>query len=290
MNTVNPGSFDFGLASFSIKCYIMKPMQHYTLITGGSEGIGYELAKIFAREGHDLILVARDEAQLSKVKHELSSGGVEVITMAVDLFDPQAAKSLYDTVKERGVMVDILVNNAGQGVYGLFEETELERELDIIQLNISSLVVLTKYFLKDMLSRGEGKILNLSSIASKSPGPWQSVYHGTKSFVQSFTEALRAEVKDKGITVTALLPGATDTDFFNKADMLDSKIVQDKDQLADPAKVAKDGFDALMSGDDKVISGLKNKAMVAMSNMLTDSAAAKMMEKQQEPSQQNQNK
>src|SRR3954471_4995299 len=129
------------------------------------------------------------------------------------------------------------------------------RELAIIQLNISSLVVLTKQFLQDMLARGEGKILNLSSIASKMPGPWQSVYHGTKAFVQSFTEAIRSEVKDKGITVTALLPGTTDTDFFNKAHMLASKAVQDEDKLADPAVVAKDGYEALMAGKDMVISG-----------------------------------
>lgn len=131
----------------------------------------------------------------------------------------------------------------------------------IIQLNISSLVVLTHLYLNDMLARGEGKVLNVSSIASKVPSPWQAVYHGTKAFVQSFTEAVLSEVKDrnKNITITALLPGATDTDFFNKADMNDSKVVQDKSKLADPAQVAKDGYEALMAGKDMVVSGLKNK-------------------------------
>lgn len=261
----------------------MKPVKTYTLITGGSEGIGFELARQFAEHGHDLILVARDEQQLYAAKNELEKAGAEVHIISSDLFEAEAAFALYEEIKQKNLSVDILVNNAGQGVYGLFEDTDIRRELAIIQLNIASLTVLTKLFLKDMLERGEGKILNVSSIASKAPGPWQSVYHGTKAFVQSFSEAVRSEVKDKGITITTLLPGATDTDFFNKADMNESKIVEDEDKLADPADVAKDGYDALMSGDDKVISGFKNKAMVAMSNMMTDSKAADMMKKQQEP-------
>ena len=146
-----------------------------------------------------------------------------------------------------------------------------------------SLVTLTKFFVKDMVKRGSGKILNTSSIASKSPGPWQSVYHGTKAFVQSFTEALRYEVKDKGVVVTALLPGATDTDFFNKADMLDSKIMEDPDSLADPADVAKDGYEALMAGKDMVVSGFKNKIQVMMNNITPDDMAAANLGKKQEP-------
>ena len=261
----------------------MKPIKNFTLITGGTEGIGYELAKQFAEHGHNLIIVARDETQLASAKTNLQGHDIEVETIAKDLFEAEAPFELYEEVRNKNLTVDILVNNAGQGVYGLFEETDIRRELAIVQLNIASLTVLTKLFLQDMLERGEGKILNVSSIASKTPGPWQSVYHGTKAFVQSFSEAVRSEVKDKGIVVTTLLPGATDTDFFNKADMQDSKVVQDKEKLADPAAVAKDGYEALMSGDDKVISGFKNKATVAMSNMMTDSAAADMMKKQQEP-------
>lgn len=246
-------------------------------------GIGYELAKVFAEEGHNLILVARHEQDLANAKSTLESAGIDVITIVKDLFEPDAAFELYDEIKQRGLLVDNLVNNAGQGEYGLFAETDIRRELAIVQLNIASLIVLTKHFLQEMIDRGEGKILNLSSIASKTPGPWQAVYHGTKAFVQSFTEALRSEVKDHHITVTALLPGATDTDFFNKAGMESSKVVQDKDKLADPAKVARDGYDALMKGDDKVISGFKNKMMVAGSNMMPDNVAADMMKKQQEP-------
>jgi uncharacterized protein len=261
----------------------MKLTSNYTLITGGTVGIGYELAKVFAEEKHNLIIVARDEGELANIKKELSAKGVDVITIAKDLFNPEAPFELYEEIGRKDITVDILVNNAGQGEYGLFADTDIRRELSIVQLNIGSLIVLTKLFLQDMLDRGEGKILNVSSIASKTPGPWQSVYHGTKAFVQSFTEALRSEVKDQNITVTALLPGATDTDFFNKAGMQDSKAVQDKDKLADPAVVAKDGFHALMNGDDMVVSGFMNKVNVAMSNIMPDNKAADMMKKKQEP-------
>jgi short-subunit dehydrogenase len=262
----------------------------YTLITGGTEGIGFELARIFAEHGHNLILVARDKAELSVAAHRLSGTNVEIITISKDLFEPNAAFELYEEIKIRNATVNILVNNAGQGEYGLFAETDIYRELSIVQLNISSVLILTKLFLKDMLQSGEGKILNLSSIASKTPGPWQSVYHGTKAFVQSFTEALRSEVKEHGITITALLPGATDTDFFHKAKMGHSKAVQDKDKLADPAKVAQDGYEALMRGDDKVISGFKNKVNVAMTNLMPDSTAADTMKKKQAPVTENKNK
>jgi len=144
-------------------------------------------------------------------------------------------------------------------------------------------VILTKHFLQEMVERNDGKILNLASIASKLPGPRQSVYHATKAFILSFSKALRSELSETNITVTALLPGVTDTDFFRKAEMLDSKAVQDKEAMADPADVAKDGYDALMVGDDKVISGFKNKVQVAASNLMPDSTVADALKKQQEP-------
>ncbi len=260
----------------------MKTNKTFTLITGGTMGIGLELAKIFAENGHHLVIVARDTKELADTKKMIEGSGVDVITIAKDLFKPESAFELYEETKKQNLVVDILVNNAGQGQYGEFAETDINRELAIIQLNISSLVVLTKYFLQEMLERGEGKILNTSSIASKMPGPWQSVYHATKAFVQSFTEAVRAEVKDKGIVVTTLLPGATDTGFFNKADMNDSKIVAEG-KLADPADVAKDGYEALMKGEDMVVSGFKNKMSVAMGAITPDEKLAKKMYKQQAP-------
>jgi short-subunit dehydrogenase len=255
----------------------------YVLITGATSGIGYELAKLFAKDEYNQIIVARSENELQATAAELKEYGIKVIPIAKDLFKPNAARELYEEIKTQGIKVDILVNNAGHGHYGEFVYTALEMELDLIQLNIISLVTLTKLFLKDMVERGDGKILNTSSIASKSPGPWQSVYHATKAFVQSFTEAVRVEVKDQGVSITALLPGATDTDFFNKANMLDSKIVQDKSKLADPADVAKDGYEALMTGKDMVISGLKNKIDVAVSNLTPDEKSAERTGKQQEP-------
>jgi uncharacterized protein len=261
----------------------METNKTYTLITGGTSGIGYELAKIFANNGHNLILVSRDEADLTITRNELLQLGVDVLIISKDLFDRQSSFDLYNEICEKGYDVEILVNNAGQGQYGEFSETNIYRELSIIQLNISSLVVLTKLFLQDMLKKGRGRILNLSSIASKAPGPLNSVYHGTKAFVQSFTQAIASEVKDKGITVTALLPGATDTDFFNKADMQQSKVAKEG-ELSDAKKVAQDGYDALMSGSNMVVSGFKNKVKVALSNILSDKAVAKKTRKEQSPS------
>lgn len=260
----------------------MERLKQYVLITGGTSGIGFELARLFAQNGYNLVIVARDEVELQQAKESLSAYGVDVQTISKDLFENDQAFEVYEEVKARNISIDILVNNAGQGQYGEFKDTDIWRELSIIQLNISALVILTKQFLFEMLERGSGKILNTSSIASKAPGPYQSVYHGTKAFVQSFTEALRNEVKDRGVVVTALLPGATDTDFFNKADMLDSKIVQEG-KLDDPVKVAKDGYEALMKGDDMVVSGIKNKMNVVMSNVLPDSVVADNMASKQEP-------
>jgi len=260
----------------------MADLTKYALITGATSGIGYELAKLFAKDQYNLVLVARDETQLNLKADEFRAMGVDVKVLSKDLFNRAETLSIYQEVKSTGIEVEVLVNDAGQGIYGEFKDTELERELDIIELNVSAVVILTKAFLKDMLSRNSGMILNLASIASKAPGPWQSVYHGTKAFVLSFTEAIREELKETGITITALLPGATATDFFNKAGMNRSKIVQEE-ELDDPAKVAKDGYEALLAGRDKVISGLKNKIKVGMTNMTSDSAAAHMMAEQQKP-------
>lgn len=221
----------------------MSGSKNYALITGATEGIGYELAKLFAGDGYNLVIVARHADELERKAAEFRQLGVEVIPIAKDLFKREEAFALCKEVEGKNIQVDVLVNNAGQGVYGLFKETEIERELNIVDLNIASTIILTKHFVKEMLAHNKGKILNLASIASKTPGPWQSVYHGTKAFIYSFSEAIRYELKDSNITVTALLPGATDTDFFNKADMQESTIVQET-SLADPADVAKDGYEA----------------------------------------------
>lgn len=261
----------------------MNKHREYALITGGTSGIGYELAKLVAADGYKLIIVARDESELLNVSFAIRNAyGVEVLIISKDLFNPENAFALYSEIAARNIEIEILINDAGQGHYGEFVETDIRRELDIINLNVSSLVVLTKLFLQDMVYRGSGKIMNLSSIASKTPGPWQAVYHGTKAFVQSFTEAVRSEVKDSGVTVTALLPGATATDFFRKANMKGAKNIQEG-KLDDAADVAKDGYRALMSGEDMVVSGFRNKVQVAMNAITPDAKLADKTKERQAP-------
>ncbi len=256
----------------------------YALVTGATAGIGYELAKLFAQDGYNIIAVARTQTDLEKVATEFQNHyGIEVVTIAKDLFGEKAATELYNEVKERGLKVEVLVNDAGQGVYGLFDETDIEDQVKIIHLNIVSLTRLTYHFLKDMKSRNSGKILQLASVVSELPSPYQAVYAATKAYVLSFTEALISELKESAVTVTALQPGATDTDFFNKAGAQESKIVQDKSKLARAATVAKDGYAALMKGDDKVVSGFANKVQVAMANVLPDTMVADQLKKQTGP-------
>lgn len=256
--------------------------EKYALITGATSGIGYELARIFAENNYNLVIVARTEVQLERTAAELSEEfGVFVLPIAKDLFQPESPFEIYEEVVARGFIIDVLVNDAAQGLYGKFTDTDILKELRMLQLNIGAYLVLTKLFLREMVDRGEGKILNVASVASKLPGPYQSVYHGTKAFIHSFTEAIRAECEGTGVTITSLLPGVTNTDFFHKAQMEDSKIL-DQD-LSDPAEVARDGFKALMDGDDMVISGMKYKAQIAASNLTPDHLIAKAMLKQQAP-------
>ena len=245
----------------------MATKQH-VLITGATGGIGYELAKVFAENGYDLLIVAKDENALQKTAEELRQlFHVKVETISKDLFKRNSAFELYDELRSRNIPIDVLVNDSGWGQYGEFTESDIPREIDIIQLNIISFtVVLTMQFLKDMVASGKGKILNVASIGDKLPGPLQSACYRTRTFVHSFTQAIREEVKVKGVVVTSLLPGATDKDFFNKAGIQQSKIVQE-DKLDDPSKVARDGYNALMSEDDLIISKLKNKMQVPMSRV-----------------------
>lgn len=261
----------------------MENNQKYALITGATSGIGYELAKLFVNDQYNLIIVARDMTELQTRAREFSEQGVDVVAIPCDLSKIDEAKRLCSDIQQRNLPVHILVNDAGQGLYGLFQDNELDRELDVVNLNICATLILTKCFLRQMLSRNEGKILNLASIASRTPGPWQSVYHGTKAFILSFSEAIRIELKDTNISVTALMPGPTNTEFFNKAEMQDSKVVQDKSSLSDPAQVAKDGYNALMTGKDHVISGFKNKLMMLAADITPDETLAGSIAKMQEP-------
>jgi short-subunit dehydrogenase len=257
--------------------------QQTALITGATSGIGRELANCFAQDKYNLVIVARDQQELDQTAAELQQQyGIEVTTIAKDLFQRDAPFEVYNEIKGKGLQIDALVNDAGQGQYGQFTTTDINRELDIIQLNIGAYVIFTKLYLQEMVARNEGKILQVSSIGGELPGPLQAVYHGTKAFVTSFTEAVREEVKDTNVKITALLPGVTDTDFFAKADMERSKLVAEGSK-ADPAQVAKDGYEALLAGKDKVVSGFMNKVQVAMSNVIPDSLVAANLHKQGAP-------
>lgn len=255
----------------------------YALVTGGTSGIGYELAKLCAKDGYNLILVARSNERLQEVSDEFRQFGVEVLSLDKNLFELYAAKDIYVEIKARGIQVDILINNAAQGQLGKFHEIPLERHVDLLQLNIVALVELTKLFLDEMITRNEGKILNLASVVSKTPAPEFSIYAASKAFVLSFSEALAKELEETNVTITALLPGRTDTDFFFKADMENSKEYQEH-HLASPEKVARDGYDALMSGESRVISGTQNKLLVGMMNTMPDSTNAANMQKNMQPS------
>jgi len=249
------------------------------LITGASSGIGYELAKLFSKDNYHLVLVSRDKMTLEKVAGELRGlGALSVISIACDLSIAGNAADLYEQTKQKGLDVDILVNDAGVGEFGFFAETDLEKELAIIQLNIASLVVLTKLFLRDMLLKNEGRILQLASVASYQPTPKLAVYAATKSFVLSFTDSLADELKESKVTITALIPGATDTDFFRKAGMERAKAAQDP---VDPAKVAMIGYEALMKGEHHAY-GPGVKPIVLISSLLSNEKVAAMAHKQME--------
>ncbi len=254
------------------------------LITGATSGFGYEFSKLFAADGYNLVLVARSLDRLKEVSEQWAKEyGIQLWYLAEDLFDPQAPKRIYQQVKEWGLTIDVLVNDAGQGEYGKFVEYEIDRDIDLIQLNITSLVSLTKFFLHDMIARNEGRILQVASLLSKYPTPMMAVYAGTKAFVLSFTEALINELKGTNVTLTALLPGAADTDFFHKAGAEQTVVYRETD-LSNPEEVAKDGYEALMKGESKIVSGAKNKIQAAMSAVMPDEALASTMRKQMDPS------
>lgn len=256
----------------------------YAVITGASSGIGYELAKLFAQDSYNLILVARSEERLQQVTDQLKQQfAIEVTPIAKDLFKPGAAEEVYAQVKGMNIPVDVLVNDAGQGEWGPFIETPLERDIDIIRLNIISLITLTKLFLQDMVLRNEGKILQLGSEAGTTPMPLLSVYAATKAFVISFSAALTEELRDKNINITVLLPGATDTDFFHKAHQ-DQTVMYKEKELASPEEVARDGYEALMKGESKVISGARTKMHVMMNDLLGSRMSAVNSRKLNEPS------
>ncbi len=231
------------------------------LITGASSGFGIEFAKLFAKDGYNLILVARSEQTLLKQAAEYKKTyGVEARVIAKDLSQPNAAQDIFEELNSDGVRVEALVNNAGFATYGHFADLKISGELEMMQVNMIALTHLTRLFLPGMVARKSGKILNIASTAAFQPGPLMAVYYATKAFVLSFSEAIGNELKDSGVTVTALCPGPTETGFQQRAAMEESKLVSGK-KIMDAATVAKIGYEALLKGKPVVIPGFRNNIM-----------------------------
>ena len=252
------------------------------LVTGASTGIGLELARQFAEHGFDLVVCA-EEAAIGGAAESLRADGAHVTAVQSDLAAHHGVEQLYAAVRETGRPLAAAALNAGVGVNGAFAtDTDLHDELRLIDLNVRSTVHLAKHVVRDMVARGEGRILFTSSIAATMPGPFQAVYNASKAFVQSFALALREELKDSGVTVTSLMPGVTESEFFARADMLDTKLGQaNKD---DTAAVARMGFEALMDGDERAVaSSMKTKLQARASRVLPDKVKAKMQGAISEP-------
>ncbi|MBE9183012.1 SDR family NAD(P)-dependent oxidoreductase [Oculatella sp. LEGE 06141] len=251
------------------------------VVTGASNGIGYELAKQFAQNGFDLVVTATGST-IDEVAQDFNQLGANVQTVQADLATYDGVETLYHQIQAIGRPIEAIAINAGVGVGGKFTETDLKDELNLIELNVSSSVHLAKRVVPEMVDRGNGKILFTSSIAALQPGPFEAVYAASKAFVHSFAEGLRNELKDTGVTVTALMPGPTDTNFFHRAGMDDTKAGADKKD--DPAEVAKQGFEALMAGKDSLVAGsVKTKVLGNASKVLPDTVNAEQHRKLTEP-------
>jgi uncharacterized protein len=261
----------------------MAETNEFAVVTGASSGIGFELARQFAGHGYDLLIIADDSGIEQAAADLRRDDGTQVKAVRADLATYDGVERAYAAIRETGRKVDALALNAGRGIGGDFtRETELADELNVIDVNVSSTVHLAKRVLPDMVARNSGQVLFTSSIASMMPGTYQAVYNASKSFVQSFAEALRAELKDTGVSVTSLMPGPTETNFFHRAEMDDTKVgSSEKD---DPALVAKQGFEAMRKDKEKVVAGsVKTKMQGAMSKVMPDKAKAEMHRRMAEP-------
>ena len=234
-------------------------MDNRVLITGASQGIGYEFAKLFAADGQHLVLLARDERRLRQIADELTAQhGVKVLVVAKDLSVPDVALEIFDELRREQVQVATLVNNAGFGVQGRFAELDCRRHLELLQVNVTALLQLTHLFLKPMLARREGKILNVASTAAFVPGPYQAMYYASKAFVHSFSQALAKELKGSGVTLTTVYPGLTQSKFHARAGIVrPQKII-----MMDAATVARMGYRGMLAGKRTVVAGLRNRALI----------------------------
>ncbi len=253
------------------------------VVTGASMGIGYNLAKVFAENGFDLVIAANDD-KLSKAEADFQGMGVQVKSVNVDLATYDGVKSFWAEVEALGRPVDAIAVNAGFGVGGLFVETSLDDEIASVRTNVEGTVHLTKYAVQHMVKRGAGRILITSSIAGEMVAPREAVYAATKAFDLSFAKSLRSELEDTGVTVTALQPGPTDTNFFHRAGMDDTEVGTKGKKSSDPYDVAKQGFKALMAGDKHVYAAdLKTKFQGAVANLVPDEVKASMHESMAKP-------
>lgn len=245
------------------------------LVSGASGGLGAEISRVLAREGFDLLLVARNEQKLQSIKDELETAhGITAQTFPCDLARENAVLDLYDYVLGRGMRIDALVNNAGFGDSGAFHEADWSRQRDMVQVNIVAMMQLTRLFVPHMVERGVGMVLNLSSVAAFSAGPYMSVYYATKAYVLSFSEALHEELAGTGVTVTALCPGPTATGFEASASMGSGSTMFRR--AADPADVARDGYAAMKKGKAVCLQGAFTKAMAFGSRLVPRSVARRI--------------
>lgn len=255
-------------------------MQQLALITGASSGIGKALTYQFAAHGFDCVAVAENEAELKDTALEVEAVHPDrrIVPLVRDLRRTDQCRALFDELQDRGLHVDALVNDAGIGRHGLFAESSLDEELAIIRLNIEATTILTRLFVEPMIKRNRGRILNLGSVAGFHPGPLLAVYHASKAYVVSFSEALAEELRGTGVTVTCLCPGPTDTHFFVRAGMTDTWIVKNG-HLMDPDEVAEQGFRALMAGDRVHVPGVSNKVLTFIRRVVPESLQGRISKK-----------
>ena len=252
------------------------------LITGASNGIGLELAKIHASKGGDLVLVARNKSKLDELKHELETKfNIKVYTIGKDLSAANAAKEVYDETSKQQIKIEYLINNAGFGDFGFFTETDWNKESQMINLNITTLTQFTKLYLQDMLKRKSGKIMNVASTAAFQSGPTMAVYYATKAYVLSFSEAVDNEVRDQGISITALCPGATESGFQAAASMEESNLVKGR-KLPGSKEVAEYGYAAMLKGKTVAIHGFMNWIMANSVRFIPRSIVVKVTRKIQD--------
>jgi short-subunit dehydrogenase len=258
----------------------MEPMG-LALVTGASSGIGFSLAKDLVRRAFDLVVCAEDDAIHDRAS-ELARTGRLVVPVQADLATAQGVEQLYAAVGDGGRAIDVLALNAGVGVSGRFTETDLERDLRLVDLNVRSTVHLAKLVVGDMVRRGHGRVLVTSSVAAVAPGPFHATYAASKAFVHSFAEAIRVELEDTGVSVTSLMPGPTDTDFFRRADMEDTRIATGHKD--DPDQVAEDGLDALFAGKDSAVAGsFRNLVQAEAATHLPDRITSALMSRMARP-------